>query len=136
MVLFKTWDVEFELLDGCYSVSDIQDCMNTSLKKHEKLTTIPIHVYIKGINIRLVFKIKVGYEIELQTPKTMKLFGSTKKLIDKTKTGQNILSLEVGELVSVQSNLVDNQYQKKSEVQYTFMPNKSYAYLLMLDQVI
>ena len=136
MVLFKTWDVEFELLDGCYSVSDIQDCMNTSLKKHEKLTTIPIHVYIKGINIRLVLKIKVGYEIELQTPKTMKLFGSTKKLIDKTKTGQNILSLEVGELVSVQSNLVDNQYQKKSEVQYTFMPNKSYAYLLMLDQVI
>ena len=106
MVLFKTWDDEFELLDGCYSVSDIQDCMNTSLKKHEKLTTIPIHVYIKGINIRLVFKIKVGYEIELQTSKTMKLFGSTKKLIDKTKTGENVLSLEVGELVLVQSNLL------------------------------
>ena len=26
--------------------------------------------------------------------------------------------------------MVDNQYQQKSEVLYTFTPNKSYAYLL------
>ena len=49
------------------------------LKKHEKWTTItPIHVYINRINNRLVFKIKDGYKLELETPKTMKLFGSTK----------------------------------------------------------
>ena len=35
---------------------------------------------------------------------------------------------EVG-VVLVQCNLVDNQYQQKSEVLYTFMPNKSYDYL-------
>ena len=29
----------------------------------------------------------------------------------------------------VQYNLVDNQYQQKSEVLYTFQPNKSDAYL-------
>ena len=29
---------------------------------------------------------KDGYKLELQTPETMKLFGSTKKSIDKTKT--------------------------------------------------
>ena len=29
----------------------------------------------------------------------------------------------------MQCNLVDNQNQQKSEVFYTFMPNKSYAYL-------
>ena len=39
-------------------------------------------------------------------------------------------SLEVAEVGLVQCNLVDNQYQQKSEVLYTFMPNKSYAYLL------
>ena len=35
---------------------------------------------------------------------------------------------EVG-VVLVQCNLVDNQYQQKSEVLYTFMPNKSYEYV-------
>ena len=50
------------------------------LKKHEKLTTnLLIHVYIIRINNRLVFKIKDGYKLELQTLETMKLFGSTKK---------------------------------------------------------
>ena len=46
----------------------------------------------------------------------MKLFGSTKKLIEKTKKGKNARGLEVVEVVLVQINLVDNQYQQKSEV--------------------
>ena len=41
----------------------------------------------------------------------MTLFGSTKKLTSKTKNGGNIPSLEVDGVVSVQCNLVDNQYQ-------------------------
>ena len=68
-----------------------------------------------------MFKIKDGYRLELQTPETMKLFGSTKKLIDKTKNGENVLSLEVVEVVFFQCNLVDNQYQQKSEVSYIFI---------------
>ena len=60
----------------------------------------------------------------------MKLFGSTKKLIDKIKNGENIPNFEVDKVVLVQRNLVGNQYQQKSEVLYNFMPNKSYAYLL------
>ena len=67
--------------------------------------------------------------LELQTPETMKLLGSTKKLINKTQNGQNVPSLEVVKVVLVQCNLVDNQYQQKSEVLYNFIPNKSYAYL-------
>ena len=107
------------------------------IKKHETLTTIPpIHVYINRINSRLVFKIKDGYKLELQMPETKKLFGSTKKLIDKTRNGEKIPSLEVVEVVLVQCNLVDNQYQQKSEVLYIFMSNKSYAYLLNVEQVI
>ena len=42
-------------------------------------------------------------------------------------------SLEVVEVVLVQFNLVDNQYQQKSEVLYTFMPSQSYAYLLNVE---
>ena len=38
----------------------------------------------------------------------MKLFDSTKKLIDKTKNGEYWPSLEVVEAVLVQCNLVDN----------------------------
>ena len=60
----------------------------------------------------------------------MKLFGSTKILIDKKKNGWKVPSLEEVEVVLVQRNLVDNQYQQKSEVLYTFMLNKSSAYLL------
>ena len=80
-----------------------------------------------------MFKIKDGHKLELQAPETMKLFGSTKKLIDKTKNGENVPSLEVVEVVLVQCNLVDNQYQQKSEILYTFIPNKSYAYLLNVE---
>ena len=74
------------------------------IKKHETSTAIPpIRVYINIINNRLVFKIKDGYKLELQTPETMKLFSSTKKkLIDKRKNGENVSSLEVVKVVSVQ----------------------------------
>ena len=63
----------------------------------------------------------------------MKLFGSTKKLIEKTENGEKVPSLEVFEKVLVQCNLADNQYQQNSEVLYTFIPNKSYAYLLNVE---
>ena len=36
-------------------------------------------------------------------------------------------------VVLVQYNLVDNQYQQKSEVLYTFTLNKSYVYLLNVE---
>ena len=41
-----------------------------------------------------MFKIKDGYKLELQTPETMKLLGSTQNL-DKTENGENVPSLEV-----------------------------------------
>ena len=80
-----------------------------------------------------MFKIKDGYKLKLQTPETMKLLGSTKEVIDETKNGEKVPSLEVAEVVLVQYNLVDNQYQQNSEVLCTFTPNKSYAYLLNVE---
>ena len=70
-----------------------------------------------------MFKIKGGYKLELWTPVTMKLFGGTEELIDKTKNGENVSSLEVVEVVLIQCNWVDNQCQEKSEVLYSFTPN-------------
>ena len=99
--------------------------------KHETLPTIPpIHVYINRINNRLVLKIKNRYKLELRMPEAMKLFGSTKKLTNKTKNVENMPSLQVVEVVLVQCNLVDNQYQQKAEVLYTFICNKCYVNLL------
>ena len=63
----------------------------------------------------------------------MKIFGSTKKLIDKTRHGVKVPSFELVEVTLVQCNLADNQYQQKSEVLYTFTPNKFYAYLLNVE---
>ena len=98
---------------------------------HETLTAIPsFHVYNNGINNRLVFKIKDRYKLDLQASETMKLFGSTKKLIDETKNEENFRPWSSWSSFS-QCNLVDNQYQQKSEVLYTFTPNKSYAFLLI-----
>ena len=96
---------------------------------NETLPSNPLHIYINRIKYRLVFKIKGGYKLELQTSKTVKVFGSTGKLIEKwTIDGQHVPSLEVVELVLVQYNLVDNQYDQKPEVLYTFTPNKCFAY--------
>ena len=92
--------------DGSYSVLYIQDYIEFIIKKHETLTKFtPIHVYTNIINNRLVFKIKDGYKLELETPETMKLFDNTKTLIDKTKNREKV--------VLVQCNLVDNQCKQK-----------------------
>ena len=124
-MMAPTWNDEFELPDGSYFVSDIQDYIGYTIKKHETLATIPpIHVYINKIDNRLVSKTKDGFKLDLQTPETMKLFGST-KLIDKTKNRQKVPSLEVVEVVLVQCNSADNQYQQKSEVLYTFTLHKN-----------
>ena len=80
-----------------------------------------------------MFKIKDGYNLELQTPETMKLFRSTRKVIHKTTVGENVTNLEVTEVVLVQCNLADTQYQQRPEVLHIFAPNKSYAYLLNLE---
>ena len=90
-IIAPIWNDESELPDGCYSLSDIHDYIKYIIKKNEILTTIPpINVYINRIDNGLVFKIKERYKLELQTPETMKLFGSTEKLIYKTKNGEKV----------------------------------------------
>ena len=73
-----TWNDEFELPDRSYSVSDIQDYFEYILRKHNENIDYPsIIIYVNKIENRITFKIKTGYYLELLTPKTMKLLGST-----------------------------------------------------------
>ena len=61
-----TWNEEFELPDGSYSVSDIQDYFEYILKKHETVTNnLSIKIHINKIESRITFKIKTGYYLEI-----------------------------------------------------------------------
>ena len=56
-----TWSEEFKLLDGSYSVSDIQDYFEYILKKHSESVDNPsIRIYVNKIENRIKFKIKSG----------------------------------------------------------------------------
>ena len=126
-----TWSEEFELPDGSYSVSDIQDYFEYILKKHSESVDNPsIRMYINGIKNRITFKIENGYYLELLTPETMKLLGSTESKITKDKNGENVPHLEIVELVLVHCNLVNNDYQQDSRILYTFVQNKAFGSLL------
>ena len=87
-------------------------------------------IYVNKIENRITFKIKTGYYLELLTPETMKLLGSTKSKITKDENGENVPHLEITEVVLVHCNIVNNDYQQDSRVLYTFVPNKSFGQLL------
>ena len=129
-----TWREEFELPDGSYSVSDIQDYFEYILKKHSESVDNPsIRMYINRIENRITFKIKNGYYLKLLTPETMKLLGSTESKITKDKNGEKVPYLEVVELVSVHCNLVNNDYQEDSRILFIFLPNKTFGSLLEIS---
>ena len=125
-----SWNDEFNLPDGCYSISDIQDYFEFIIKKHENLTgNPPVQIYVNRIKNRIVFKIKSRHKFELLTPVTMKLLGSIKKDVDKDKDGENVLILASVEVVLVHWNLVENDYQHTSKFLFTFVPNKQFGQL-------
>ena len=126
-----TWNEEFKLPDGSYSVSDIQDYFEYILKKLGEDSDKPsVMIYVSKIEYRVTFKIKDGYSLELLTPETMKLLGSTENKITADKNGENVPHLEIAEVVLVHCNIVNNDYQQDSRVLYTFVPNKAFGSLL------
>ena len=61
-----TWNDEFNLPDGSYSVSDIQDHFEYVIKKHETIAdNASVQINVNKIKNRSVFKIKRGYKLEL-----------------------------------------------------------------------
>ena len=85
------------------------------------------------LNHQLKFKIENGYSLELLTPETMKLFGSTENKITKDKNGENVPHLEITEVVLVHCDIVNSDYQQDSRILYTFVPNKPFGSLLEIS---
>ena len=63
----------------------------------------------------------------------MKSLGSTKKVVDKNKNGENVPKLESVEVVLVHCNLVKNDYQHASKVLFSFVSNKKFGQLLNIS---
>ena len=130
-----TWNDEFNLPDGSYSVFDIQDYFEYIIKKHETITDTdnsPVEIDVNEIKNRIVFKIKTGYKLELLIEEIMQLLGISNKVIDKNKNGELVPKLETVELVLVHCNLVNNNYQQASKVLFTFAPNKKFDELITI----
>ena len=88
----STWNEEFE----SYSISDSQDYCEYILNKHrKKIDNLKTRIYVSKIENRITFRIKTWYHLE--TPETMKLFGSTKNKINKDKNGGKKSYLEITE---------------------------------------
>ena len=104
-----TWEDTFDLPDGFYSIDDIQDYFEFIIEKHKTLTeNLPVQIYPNKIKNRIVFKIKTGYKLELLTPETMRLLGSTKKVVYKDKNGEIVPKLESVGVVLVHCNTLFN----------------------------
>ena len=57
------------------------------------------------------------------------MLGNTVSKITKDKNGENVPHLEIVEVVLVHCNLVNNDYQQKSRILYTFVPSKTFGSL-------
>ena len=68
----------------------LQDYFEFIIKNHETLIeNPPVQIYPNIIKNRIIFKIKTGYKLEMLTPKTMKLLGSTKKDVGSDNNSEN-----------------------------------------------
>ena len=112
-----TWNDKFDLPDGSYFVSDIQDYFEYILKKHgEDIDKPSVQIYVNKTENRFTFKIKNGYSLELLILETMKLLGSTENKITQDKSGENVLHLEITKVVLVHCDIVKNICQQYSRV--------------------
>ena len=120
-------DDEFDLPNGSFSISDIQDYSEYIIKNHETIAdNPPVQTYVNKIINRIVFKIKTGYKLELLSPETML------ENADQDKDGEDAPKLEYVEVVLVHCNLVNNNYQQASKVLFTFVPNKQFGQLITI----
>ena len=124
-----TWNDTSDVPDGSYSYTTLQNCFEYIIKKHETIVDVyPVLIYVNEINnrIRIIFKIKSGYKLEL-------LSKETTDTIDGDKNSELVRKLESVDLVLVHCNLVNNNYQQSSKILFTFVPNKKYGQLITVS---
>ena len=77
-------------------------------------------IHVNKIGNRITFKIKTGYHLEVLTPETVKLLGTTKSKITKDENGKNLPHLEINEVVLMHCNIVNYDYQQNSRFLYIY----------------
>ena len=112
-----------------YTLKNIKSSYNNnkfeiSAKHGENIYNPSIKIYVNKIENIIIFRIKTGFSLELLTPETRKLLGSTEKLK---------LVKMYGILVLVHGNILNNDYQQDSRVLHTFVPNKPFGRLLEIS---
>ena len=80
----------------------------------------------------IVFQIKTDYKLELLSPETMELLGSTKNYVNQDKDEEDVIKLEFVEVILVHCNLVNNNYWQVSKVLFTFVQNKQFGQLITI----
>ena len=115
----------------------MQDCFEYTIKKHDKVTdNPPIGIYVNKVENRNTLTIKTGYYLELLTPETMKLLGSTKCKVTKDKNGEHLPHLEITEVVLVHWNIVNKNYQENLRMLHKFGPSKLFGQLYISPKKI
>ena len=119
------WKEKFQLPDGSYYVSYIQDYFEYIIKKHLTVTANPpIRIYVNKVEKKVTFRIKEKYYLKMLSPETMKLSVGTKSKITKDENSEKIPHLEITEVVLVNCNIVNNDYKQNSRRFDTLVPNK------------
>ena len=109
-----TWNKKFELQWFIFYTRYSKLFWIYIKKQVEKAVNLSIRIYINKMENRVTFKIKTGYYLELLTPVTIKLLGSTKNKITKNENGENVPYLEVTEAVLLHRNVANNSYRQNS----------------------
>ena len=113
----------------------MQDHFEFVTKKHEAITAdenSAILIYPNKIKNRVLFKIKTGSKLELLTNETMSLLGDG-PIIEKNKNGINVPQIDQVNSVLVHCNVVQSNYQQDSKLLYTFVPDKQFGQLLVVE---
>ena len=75
-----------------------------------------MQIYTNKIKSRIVFETKTSYKLALLSPETIKLLGSTKKVVDRDKDREDLSKLGSVDVVLVHYNLGNNNYQQASNL--------------------
>ena len=68
-----------------------------------------------------IIQYKTGFYLELLISEAIKLFLSIEIKTTRDKNGEKILRLEISEVILADCILVNNTYQQKSRVVYTYL---------------
>ena len=93
----------------------------------------PVSRHVNKIENIITFKVTTRYYIEVLTPETKKLLGSTNNKTTKNKNVGNGSHLEITEIVLVHWNVVNNDCKQNSRILHIFLLDRLFGQLLEIS---